>query len=83
MSVQFSTPLERLEDGMKHHVLVIPEEVADTFEKKKVKRVVVKIEGGEYRRAIQGKKDGRRIVVLGQHILKECNLRVGEVVRVT
>ncbi|MGE3802846.1 MAG: YdeI/OmpD-associated family protein [Candidatus Kapaibacterium sp.] len=83
MSVQFSTPLERLEDGMKHHVLVIPEEIADIFEEKKVKRVVVKIEGQEYRRAIQGKKDGRRIIVLGQQILKECNLQIGEVVKIT
>lgn len=56
MSVQFSTPLERLEDGMKHHVLVIPEEVADTFEKKKVKRVVVKIEGESTAAQFKGRR---------------------------
>ena len=76
--IRFTVPLERLEDGMKHHVVVIPDDIADQFEGKEIKRVIIKIEGTEYRRAIQRKKDGRRIMVLGQHILKECDLRLGE-----
>ncbi len=83
MNTTFTIPLERLEDGMRHHVLVIPDETADKFRKKKIKRVIVRINGIEYRRAIQRKKDGRHIIVLGQDILKECGLKLGRDVTAT
>ena len=82
MKMKFTTRLERLGDGMKHHVLILPRNTAEAFNKEGNKRVVLLIGGNEYRRAIQNKKDGRRLIVLGQQILKECDLHVGDLVEV-
>ena len=83
MNVAFTTTLSRLNDGMRHHILTVPPEVAKTFEEASIKRVLLELNGKQYRRAIQRKKDGRRIIVLGQDILKEVGIQLGDQVEVS
>ncbi len=80
---RFETTIVRLEDGMKHHVLVVPHEVAERFTEAKVTRILLHIESHTYRRAIQKKRDGRRYVVLGKDILRETGLVEGDRVSTT
>ena len=84
MKEQHSFPCEilRLEDGMKHHTVPVPPEVAEAFEEKKIRRIILTIGEFSYRRAIQRKKDGRRYVVLGRPMLKETGLQEGSRVTV-
>ncbi len=78
----FTCEIVRLEDGMKHHIVPVPPDIADTFEAEKIRRIVLKIGEFTYRRAIQRKRDGRRYVVLGRPILKETGLLEGSRVTV-
>lgn len=78
----FTAPLQRLSDGMLHHYLEIPPEIARGYDEAGIKRVLVELNGIEYRRAIQNKQDGRRIIVLGKDILKEGNLTLNELIDV-
>lgn len=68
----FTAHVIRLEDGMRFHALVIPNDIADMYEQAAVTRVIVSLNGVESRRAIQRKKDGRRILVVGQGMLKRA-----------
>ena len=78
----FTAPLQRLSDGMRHHYLEIPPDIAREYDEAGIKRVLVELNGIEYRRAIQNKKDGRRILVLGKDILKEGNLTLNAIIAV-
>lgn len=77
-TARFATTISRLEDGMRHHVLEIPKETGTAFKNAKVKRILLTLNGNQYRRAIQRKRDGRYIIVLGKNILKETNLTIGD-----
>lgn len=81
MRERLETKIVRLEDGLKHHVLLVPHEIAEQFAEAKVTRILLHIESHTYRRAIQNKRDGRRFVVLGKEILRETRLAEGDQVR--
>lgn len=68
---QFTARVIRLEEGMRFHALVIPDDIADAYEAAGITRVIARLNGTESRRAIQRKRDGRRLLVLGRDALKE------------
>lgn len=79
----FSTRVERLETGMRYHVVPVPDEVADHFIEAGHKRVLATLNGHETRRAIQGPKDGGRYLVLGKAELKAAGVKLGDAVTVS
>lgn len=79
---KFTSTVIRLEDGMRYHALVVPDEVADVYEEAGITRVVVSLNGVESRRAIQRKRDGRRLLVLGREVLRQAGADTGDFVRV-
>ncbi len=79
----FSTRIERLETGMRYHVVPVPEEVSGSFLDAGHRRVLATINGHETRRAFQGPKDGGRYLVLGKAELKAAGVALGDVVTVS
>ena len=73
--------IERLDTGLRMHVIPIPANVANKFVD--TNRVILKIGSTEYRRAIQGIKSGEPYIAIGQAILKELKLRLGTEVTAT
>ncbi len=79
---KFTARVIRLEEGMRFHALVIPDDIADAYRKAGITRVIARLNGAESRRAIQRKRDGRRLLVLGRDALKEAGVEVGDAVEV-
>lgn len=75
---EFDAFVFRLEDGMHYHAIEVPIDAATRFEKKKIKRLLITLNGVESRRALQRKKDGRRIIMVGGDLLREAGLAEGE-----
>ena len=75
----FAAPLFKLEKGFsKHHYVPIPMEIADELHKAGIRRVIVELNGREYRRAIMGRKDGERYVVVSKEMMKEIDVAFGD-----
>jgi hypothetical protein len=69
-----------LEGGLVQYALELPVDIAEEFIQAKKKRVVGSLNGHPYKRAIQGRKNGRPILILGKRYLKEAGLREGMIV---
>ncbi|MCB1064735.1 MAG: YdeI/OmpD-associated family protein [Verrucomicrobiae bacterium] len=80
-TITFSSRVERLEDGMKFHVVPVWEDVAAPLLAAGHRRVVVTIKGRDIRRAIQGPEMGR-YVILGMAQLREVGIKFGDAVEV-
>lgn len=79
----FAAPLFKLEKGFsKHHYVPIPMEIADELRDAGIRRVIVELNGHEYRRAIMGRKDGERYVVVSKEMMKEIEVAFGDTVLV-
>ncbi|MCB1232809.1 MAG: DUF1905 domain-containing protein, partial [Verrucomicrobiae bacterium] len=79
----FPSRVERLDTGMRYHVVPVPDEIADRFLDAGHKRVLATIRGHEMRRAFQGPKDGGRYLVLGKAELKAAGVKLGDAVTVS
>ena len=73
----FKSRVERLDDGMRMHVIPVPPELIEGTRLGKAKRVLIEIGGVELNRAVQGRRSGSPFIVLGQKVLKELGLRLG------
>ncbi|MCB1076275.1 MAG: DUF1905 domain-containing protein [Verrucomicrobiae bacterium] len=80
--VTFSSRVERLEGGMRFHVIPIPEDIAESFRSRKLTRVIATIQGQPIRRAIIGSKEIGPHLVLGRPELKSCGIAFGHPVTV-
>lgn len=69
--------VERLDDGMRHHVIPVPDPVAEALLAAGHRRVVLTLAGRDYRRALQTRRELGHLIIVGQDILKECGLRLG------
>ncbi len=74
----FHAYIIRLEGGMRHHALPVPPEVSEALEANGHKRVFAAFGGKTYSRALQGRKDGDRILVVSQPMLRETGLQLGD-----
>ena len=79
---EYTGKIERLTDGYKHHYVSVPDDFAEEMKSKGARRVVATINGHEVRRAINSRKDGRRFLILGQPLLKEIGVKLGDTVKV-
>lgn len=79
----FAAPLFKLEKGFaRHHYVPIPMEIADELRDAGIRRVIVELNGREYRRAIMGRKDGERYVVVSKEMMREMGVGFGDTVLV-
>lgn len=60
------------------HYAPLPLDISDAFESAGVRRVIVTLNGLEIRRAIMGRKDGERHVLLGIPFLRKARIKEGD-----
>ena len=78
----FLAPILRLPDGMRFHYLPLPMDVAEAFLAAGVRRVLATINGHTVGRGIQGRHDGERYLILGQALLRDLGVALGDMVPV-
>ena len=59
-----------------------PEAIARMLREAGIRRVIVELNGREYRRAIMGRKDGERYVVVSKEMMREMGAAFGDTVLV-
>ena len=77
---KFKSRIERIETGIRMHVIPVPAEVADKL--RCTNRVIISIHGVELKRAVQGKKSGSPYITVGKSQLTDLRLRLGSEVSV-
>jgi hypothetical protein len=70
----FASRVVRLETGLRHHILPVPEEAAAAWKKAKVRRLAGTVNGHPVRRALQSHADGGSFIILGQPLLRDIGL---------
>lgn len=75
---RFHTYVLRLEGGMRHHALPVPDAVTQALEASGHKRVIAAFCGKTYKRALQGRKDAEKVLVLSRPMMRETGLRMGD-----
>ena len=78
----FAAPVLRLDDGFRYHYLPLPDDVADELQAEGVRRLTGTLNGHPFRRAIQGRRDGTRFLILGQSLLRDVGAGYGDTVAV-
>ena len=78
----FAAPVLRLDDGLRYHYLPLPDDVADALQADGVRVLLATLNGRAFRRAVQGRRDGARYLLLGQSILRDIGAGFGDTVAV-
>jgi hypothetical protein len=78
----FLAPVLRQEGGFRFHYLPLPDDVADALQADGVRRLLVTLNGCSCTRAVQGRRDGERYLLLGQALLRQIAAAYGDVVEV-
>ncbi len=82
LDFSFKSVLLKLDTGLKQHYLPVPPEIAESFDAAGVRRVILRARGHCWRRALMGTKEGERLILMGQPILRELGLREGQAIDV-
>jgi bacteriocin resistance YdeI/OmpD-like protein/uncharacterized protein DUF1905 len=80
-SFGYVAPVLRLGDGARQYFLPIPDDIADSLAGLG-RRVIVRLNGYEVKRAIHRKRDGERYLVMSRPILREAKAVPGDMVEV-
>jgi len=72
-----------LDSGLKQHFLPVPTEHAEAFDKAGVRRLILSVPPHRWRRALLSTKEGERLIMMGQPILRELGLRAGQTITFT
>ena len=78
----FTTTIDRLADGLKHHYALVPKEVAAAIKGQGARRVIATINGLQLKRALNARVGIGTILILGQPYLKQLKLHAGDEVTV-
>ena len=78
----FAAEIDRLDDGFRYPCVRVPAAAADALDAAGVKRVVGAVNGHPFRRALQRRAGGERLLVFGQDYLRTCGATFGDVVTV-
>lgn len=65
---------------MINHYLPIPDDIGEELWSSGVRRVIATLNGRAYRRALSGRKDGGRCLIVGEPLLKEIGARLNDMV---
>jgi hypothetical protein len=80
--LQFHAPVLRLEEGLINHCLPVPDDAAAELLAGGSRRVLATLNGVTFRRAIIGRADGSHMLVVGEPLLREIGVRLGDMVEV-
>lgn len=78
----YKAPIDSYNIGIVHHFVEIPAKAAQELKAAKIKRLIVSLNGRNYRRAVQGRKDGTRHVFVSLPMLRELGVKWGDTVDV-
>ncbi|MEM9160053.1 MAG: YdeI/OmpD-associated family protein [Verrucomicrobiota bacterium] len=81
-SFEFESQVVRVEGSISPHAVPVPDEVAEVFWDSGTRRLLVRINGYEMRRGLQGSREFGSHLVVGLSLLKEVGVGLGDVVRV-
>ncbi len=76
-SASFAGEIVRLDSGLRHHVLPVPDAVGAAWRKAKIRRLVGTLNGQPVNRALQSHADGGFFLLLGQDLLRQLGLKRG------
>jgi hypothetical protein len=76
-SAAFVGEIVRLDSGLRHHVLPVPDAVGAAWQKAKIRRLVGTLNGQAVNRALQSHADGGYFLLLGQDVLRQLGLKRG------
>jgi len=79
---KYKAEIDSYNSGIVHHFVAIPVRAAKMLKAAKIKRLIVTLNGRDYRRAVQGRKDGTRHVFISLPMLRELGVQWGETVNV-
>jgi len=79
---QYDAVVDSYNSGIVHHYVEIPAKAAEALKVAKIRRLLVTLNGREYRRAVQGRKDGTRHVFVSLSMLREIGVAWGDTVSV-
>jgi len=75
--------LLRLDTGLKQHYLPVPTGHAEAYDAAGVRRLILSVPPHSWRRALLGTKEGERLIMMGQPILRALGLRAGQSITFT
>jgi len=79
---KYDAVVDSYNSGIVHHFIEIPIKAAEALKAAKIRRLIVTLNGHEYRRAVQGRKDGSRHVFVSLPMLKAIGVKWGDTVNV-
>jgi hypothetical protein len=79
---EFAAPVLRRDDGLRFHYLPLPGDVAEALDAAGLRVLIATFNGRPFRRAVQGRRDGERYLLVGQAMLREIGAGYGDVVEV-
>ncbi len=82
LQYQFESYVRRVDGAMNPHGIPIPCEISDPLWEAGLKRLIVKINGYELRRGLQGSKEKGSHIVVGRDLLTEAGVGTEDKVRV-
>lgn len=78
----FAAPVLRLNNGMRMHYFPLPMEISDALQDAGVRRLILTLGGHTVKRAVQGRKDGERFIVLSRDLMRTLGVSYGEMLDV-
>lgn len=82
LTARFTAKVIRMDTGLRHHLLPVPDRIAAAFKAAKVRRLLGTINGHPIKRALQNHADGGSFLLLGQPLLAELGLKRGSIAEV-
>lgn len=82
-AVAFAGEIVRLDSGLRHHILPVPDAIGDAWRRAKIRRLVGTLNGHAVNRALQSHADGGYFLLLGQDVLRQLGLKRGSRVQAT
>lgn len=82
LTISFDSTVYRLDGAMQPHGIPVPDEVAERLRAEGVRRLVVRINGYELKRGLQGGSENGSYLVVGLDLLKAAGVTLGDAVSV-
>lgn len=74
LAFRFTSTLQRLEQEMAFHILPVPDDIAATWKKAKVRRLVGKINGHAVKRALMNHAGGGSFFIVSREFIKQAEI---------
>ncbi|GAB5520289.1 MAG: hypothetical protein RhofKO_25400 [Rhodothermales bacterium] len=79
----FVAPLMMQDRGMRMYYVPLPIDIGDAFTEAKVRRIVGTVNGAPIRRALHGRRDAERTIMLSKAFVRQQKLALGDMVPIT